>query len=332
VVVFQYIKKGKLLEQGINLYKQKSYVEALSFFHKAESIDKNDFSVNYWLARAQIMNGDYVAAKKLLDVCRKLKPKVIDLLIVPWEDLIHNLETDKKAFFEKQHQCDIDADKNIYKCYFRNIYSFKEVISFYFINILVDYLLYLYVPEQLDVIALLIQLSYLHFSTLLPLNMWIRYCWIKKQIKNLFRSSSFLLFLAGFIIISLIIVDGLFFYRINLSHIEISMVHELINEYYKRSSCFMLFHIVLVGPIKWQLLYSLVWYNYLAKHNRIIGYVGVFLLLLIYGDLAPAFMSFFCILAYNKYNTILAPIVLSCVKGFFLIIQPLILQVWFAYL
>lgn len=317
--MFNYIKKGRFLEQGINLYKQKNYVKALAFFHKAESIDKNDFSVNYWLARAQIMNGDYVAAKKLLNVCRKLKPKVIDLLIVPWEELIHHLETDQKAVVEQQHQCDIDADRNIHECYFRNLYSFKEVISFCFINMLVDYLLGLYVPDKLD------------FVTLLPLNMWIRYCWIKKQIKNLFHSSSFWLFLAGFIFISLIIFDGLFFCRVKLSHIEISVVNKLISEYYKELSVFKLFYIVLLGPITGQLLYSLVWYNYLVKYNRIIGYVGVFLLFLIYGDWVAAFMSFFCILAYNKYNTILAPIVLSCFKGLFLIIQPLILQVWFTY-
>ena len=328
--MFNYIKKGRFLEQGINLYKQKNYVKALAFFHKAESIDKNDFSVNYWLARTEIMNGDYVVAKKLLNVCRKLKPKVIDLLIVPWEELIHDLETDQKAVVEQQHQCNIDADKNVYKCYFRNLYSFKEVISFYFLSFLVDYLSYLYVPDHLD-FTVFIQLAYLHFSTVLPLNMWIRYCWIKTQIKNLFHSSSFLLFFAGFIFISLIIVNGLFLCSVDLSHIEISAVYKVISEYYQRSSGLQLLHIALIGPIKVQLLYGLIWYNYLAKYNRLIGYVGVFFLLSLYGDWGAAFVSFFCIFAYNKYNTILAPIVLTCFEGLFLIMQPLILQVWFTY-
>lgn len=329
-----FIKKGKLLEQGIKLYQQKDFTKAIDVFNQALIIEGKDFAVNFWLARSQTMLGNYVIAKELLNKCGELEPKVIELLIIPWESLIQSLESNKKFDCEQLSHYDVEADSKLFMCYFKNQYSFRELLIISFILLLGGELIELNPQSHwgLGFAALLItviQLGYFHFNTLLPLNLWLRYRWMKEQIQILISNSSFMLLTVGFIIISLIVVDRGILSTIQSLQMDTTTVHETIREHYQRIWIKVPYNL-LVGPIAGELTFRLVWYNYLAKYNKYIAYFGVSLfIMLLQGSPAQFFMSLFLIWIYNKYNTILAPIILHFTNNFFLLLLPQINKILF---
>lgn len=330
--MLEHIKKGKLLEQGINLYHKKDFVKANVVFNEALSIDVNDFAVNFWMARTQTMLGSYVSAKELLNKCRELKPKVIELLIVPWEALIDSLENNENFTYEQLSQCNIETDNNLYTCYFKKQYSFKELLIISLIwfvgNAIVGVGEQSYsVVEFAALLIPIIQLCYFHFNTVLPLNLWLRYQWVKEQIHRLIFNTSFILFTIGFIVVFAIVLDRSIIKTIHSLPREIA--YEAIQELCQKMWIGVP-SLLLSGPISGELTCCLVWYNYLAKYNKYVAYFGVSLLtMLLLFSPTRFFMSLGLIWAYNRYKSIMSPIVIHFLIGFYFLIRPLVYKILF---
>jgi len=136
---------------------------------------------------------------------------------------------------------------------------------------------------------------------LLPLNWWAQYDYILLQLKKLTRSSSFI----GFISIFLVFITI-------LNYIS---GHKLVSSNY----------ITLVNySIIEEIVYRGILYNFFKKFNKALAYIGVSILFCL-GHLSHYgiwhfIMSLLLIWIYEKYKTIIAPIILHIINNTYFLI------------
>ncbi|GMA99894.1 type II CAAX endopeptidase family protein [Pelosinus sp. IPA-1] len=316
--MIKFIQLGKVLKNGMYFYQQKDFVKAKYSFEQALVIDSHDFMANYWTARTSIMLGDYVNAQNLFNICRILKPKVVELLITPWEILINRLDNGL-LLKEQLQQCDLEINNNLHKCFFKKQYSIIQLFTVLFIGqfisligiiIAVGVVIHGFVELNelkgigvaiVTYIVVIIELIYFHFSTLLPLNLWLRFQWVKEQIHKLIICHSFRLLIINFL-------SGVGFYYMVITllgiHVEITP---------REVSQSLWWLAGLASPLNEELIFRLAWYNYLAKYGEILAYIGVSLLFMLSHleiNLTYFLLSIVFIWSYNKYQNIFAPIML----------------------
>lgn len=265
------------------------------------------------------MLGDYAAAKSLLDTCRKLKPQVVELLIEPLDSLIS--EMDKEVVSEKINQYDSETENKLYKCYFKKQYSLGEIfiVSLIFLSCIMFAAPLIYRILGIPALAFssyfitAVQLSYFHINTTLPLNLWLRYQWVKAQIHKAASQPQFWILAIGVSIFRVVLL-----YKIALFKPELLLpINHL-------SSSFLWYWLGgLPQPLNEELVFRLALYNYLTKFNKYLAYIGTSLLFMfahLSFDPLTFLFSIVLIWAYNRYQTIIAPIIIHFANNFIMII------------
>lgn len=333
--MFKCIRLGKLLEEGISLYQQKEFTKANGVFSQALTTSPRDFAAHFWLVRTLTMLSDYVAAREVLLQCRQLKPKVTELLLEPWEGLIYGLENDYILFSNQLDQYNVAADQNLQSCYFKKNYTMRELATVSLLAISAVFIAGIAHHDEsyfsvliAAILMFIIHLCYFHFNTLLPLNLWLRCQWIKEQIGRLAHNSSFIRLNVIIIVCVGVYVLGLMAFIGIFSKSKMYSIETLPNNPIRQPFVWMYTSIIhLLAPAPEELVFRLVWYNYLAKYNKYIAYIGVsFLFMLLHLSMNPVhfLLSFVLIWSYIRYQTLLAPIILHLVYNLSYVIFELL--------
>lgn len=245
---------------------------------------------------------------------------------VPLENLIQGLENGDRLSSELIVQYNSAADNSLHQCYFKKYYALDEVISVTLIEQLLMLPIFIIAPLYRlpgvtiwEYLLMSIILCYFHYSTLLPLNLWLRYQWVKEQMNCLARDLSFRQLTVGFLIGA-----GVYYFGLNLLSPQLT-----VQSFKNPVDIQIVLWNWLAGPSAppSEELWRLAWYNYLAKYDKYYACVGVSLLFMwSHWSAVPAnfLLSLVCIWTYNRYNTIIAPMILHLAYNLFLPVNILI--------
>lgn len=220
MVVF--IRTGRLLKQGIDLYHDRNFFLAKDVFYQALKFDaanEHDFTINFWLARVYIMLNNYEMANIFLTTCEKLMPGLLKRIITPWDDFTNKIQSGILLTSEELLNYNSVIEKNLEQCYYKKYFSIFEIVIACVMIILAARLSLIIsmfgiqaVMIQIVIMSLII-LYYANSRTELPLNLWIRYKITINEIKKLMTSLSFLTFLGGYALLDIAsLVIGTYYY------------------------------------------------------------------------------------------------------------------------
>lgn len=320
-----FIFVGKLIGNGISLYRQQNYFQAKQAFQQAVTEDPGDFSAAFWLARAYTRLGDCSAARGLLYKCRGLNGQAAEKLIPLWESLIGELERDGGLSPGHIDQYDQAADEQLEKYYGISRFAIADVLI---ISILMLFAkagtIHIYplagMLGNIVYVSLLLLsiLAYLNRRTVLPLNLWLRYRRVAAEGGKLAHKALFLTIILIMVALAAVVVLGNTIIAIDNPLLKARLI-ELAHESPLRQPLnfwVIAFLGIIWAPLAEEVTFRLVLYNYLAKYSKIFAGVAVSLLFLQWHptiEYRHLITSAIYIGAYERYRTIVAPMMLHAV-------------------
>jgi len=327
---------GQALEKGIDFYNRRMYADAKEFFQKAFCINRDDFVINFWLMRVSIMTLDYTSGQEFLSRCIQIEPKLKDMLIDPWCKVLNEslqgkesdeLETLNQKTNELLDRCHQDRNFTIYNfvgvlaLYFLtlSIYEFVlDVLQFRFrIQMTIHLISYIYLLKVLF-FSLPIALYYFHKSLYTP-NLWIELCRVKRCFNELGRNNRFKVMALGFCIFVMLPEVISIFYP-EFSEESAKMVVANYNVYPIPN----FLYILLIAPVVEEILFRGMLFKYIKKYDKSLAYIMTSILFYYFHGEAASdghyIHSLIYCWSYNKYGTMVAPIILHFLNNFLFII------------
>lgn len=327
---------GQALEKGIDFYNRKMYADAKEFFQEAFSINCDDFVINFWLMRVAIMTHDYTGAREYLSKCIQIEPKLKDLLIDPWYKVLNDSMQGKES--EELETLNQRTNELLDYCH-RNkefsIYTFVGIVGFYFlsssiyeftldilqlqfhIQMTIHLISYIYLFKFL--FFLLPVAFYYNYKSLCTPNLWIELCRVKRCFNELCRNNSFKVVALSYCVIIMFPEVFSFFYP------EFS--GEAAKGFLSRYSGYPVPNYLgnlLMAPVLEEILFRGILFNYIKKYNKSLAYLVVsFLFYCYHGEFASGehfIKSMIYCWLYDKYGTMVAPIVVHFLNNFLFII------------
>ncbi|CQR71745.1 hypothetical protein SpAn4DRAFT_3611 [Sporomusa ovata] len=109
------------------IYLTKKFFSAKDIFYQALCNNNyKDFTINFWLIRVLIMLGDYEKANYFLNICKNLKPGLIEKIINP---------NNEGLTFEEKLKHHI-IDNNLEQCYQKKFLIYMNFLFFFPFSIL----------------------------------------------------------------------------------------------------------------------------------------------------------------------------------------------------
>jgi len=334
-MVFKWMAFGKFLEAGIENYDLGIYEQAKREFQSALDINDNDFLVNFWLLRINIKLGNSQESKQFAAKCISLRPDLKEI-VMPWQFLIESGIPSKEEWIELETK----TDKQITKYQNYRTYSIKDVFKIFgtclliIAGIFVFYvicLFYLKIPlsafskvDQIPPISMIIPyLLSLPFvliyyrKPILIMNLWIKI----KRITFLFKNKRFLYYLLILVGIKLLIVIFTAIMQVSGLYNYWDMLRG--KEYYLNYPSVIII-VVFLAPICEEVIFRGLIFRYINQFNRLLAYtVSIFLFYSFHGGAANflhILLGIFFAFAYEKFDTLLAPIVLHVFQNIVAII------------
>lgn len=321
-MTFKWITFGKLMGLGINSFRQASYEQAKSMFEKAAEINENDYLVNFWLFRIYGRLGLVSEAKNHAAKCISLRPD-LEKLFTPLKMILENGIASKEQWLE----LDIKLEQYIIEYQKTREYSIKDIFRVCTVFLIIFFLVMVFfalcrvfnIPifEILDRSPSIKML--LDYAPLIPL-IWIYYSkpklvtnyWIKIQdLACLMTNTRFLKWMYALI--------SLKFLAVLLTLNDNVLIG---SEPYLNTGAMLM--VVIIGPICEEVCFRGLLFSYIKQYSRFFAYfVSVWLFYTFHGGNASylhIMLGIFFALAYEKFDTLMAPIVLHSAQNVVFII------------
>lgn len=316
--MMKWIVFGKNLQGGIKLYNEKRFSDAQTSFQKAVSINANDFIVNYWLMKVSVVLWDFSEAQKYMGECLRLQPDVEKTLIDPWRSSLNSLKNSECVDLQK-----IDDETTVLLNGYQQIRNFSiwETLAlwvagalFYTIGYSIENILLndftdlefvesAIVPFFSIAITILATIYYYIKPKILP-NVWIAINLGILQFKHLCHNRGFLW------VCLMVLLPTVPWEPLTINSEELIAMKNT----YKSLDLSKITLYLISAPIYEEILFRGMLFNNLKKYNRVLAYVIV--ALLFYGHhfdeavLSHFIHSLFYCWVYEKYDTILAPLLI----------------------
>ena len=306
--MFTLLRFGKLLEAGIALYKSKQYSRATQLTDEALAIDSRDFTANFWRARMAIAEKKNDLAKQHITICKEINNKLEKPLIEPLEILMKRYKINEYISDREFEKCDNEIDEKLehYQHYREfNISDILKLLKYGVIWVILSVLLlYLNISSSREMLEFIFGSSFLVClvayylrKPILPLNLWKQCTYILITCKELMKRKSFIILIASlFLAIKIMLYTAIHF-----------------GHYTKQLVPYSGIIIVMIAPIYEEVLYRGILYRFFKRYNRLLAYIVVSLLFFFMHEDANTIhfiASIILIWVYDKYKTLIAPIII----------------------
>lgn len=329
--MFKWLSFDRDIEKGSELYNKRMYVESKSYFRRAENNNSNNFIVNFWLMRVTIMTCDYINAKDYLTKCVNINSTLKEKLIDPWADLLNqtkasnlvdlNEKTNKLLeSYQRDRTFTILDLCGVFLLYYfvQKIYSltlyFTKINDRYWEGyIYISFIgLFFYVPITI----------YYYFKPRLKPNLWKEIIQTKEKNKQLFKQKGYL----GVCLLFSVITSlpfGLYFINPEFVRTSAKAYAATYNSY----PLINYLALLTIVPVCEELIFRGMLFKFIKKYNVLLAYFITSALFFFYHGSMKSEWNFISSLlfcwAYDKYKTLIAPIVLHLLNNLLFILYLL---------